>query len=194
MPSVQDTVQAKLKWAKENPSLCFFPYNNIDLRLPASKINKDKIRVSCCCNLDSPPVVDNLSDDPFAAMKGLMDNNQLPVNCSRCKFEEETNGTSERIRDILSKTIQELDLFKTNRTITSFELRILTSNICNLSCRSCEPNSSSTYGKITVNNEADHLNVDITDLDQYWNLIINIIQDKVDTCDNFYLQLNYSDY
>jgi len=157
MPSVQDTVQAKLKWAKENPSLCFFPYNNIDLRLPSAESDKDKIRVSCCCNLDSPPVVDNLSHDPFAAMKVSMNANKLPINCTKCKFEEETNGTSERIRDILSKTIQELDLFKTTRTITSFELRILTSNICNLSCRSCEPNSSSTYGKITVNNEVKNI-------------------------------------
>lgn len=185
MSYVEDTVTKKLNWAKENPSLCFFPYTGLDLRL--APINNGKLRVSCCCNLEKTPMVDKITSDPFSDLKQKLGGPQLPSNCARCIDEENSGGVSERIRNILATDINDLDEFAKSRKVKEFELRVLFSNVCNLSCRSCEPYSSSTYAKITANNEVDHLELDITDIDLYWNLIIQTILSKVNECERFYI-------
>jgi organic radical activating enzyme len=131
--------------------------------------------------------VENITADPFSDLKQEMNANSLPEGCSKCIYEEQNGGVSERIRDILSKDLQELESFKNSKKVKTFELRILVSNVCNLSCRSCDHYSSSTYAKITKNNETDHLQVDITDIDSHWNLILSVLNDKIDNCEFFYL-------
>ena len=185
MSSIQDSVNQKLQWAKDHPSLCFFPYTGLDLRL--SPVPDGKLKVSCCCNLENTPIVDKITTDPFLDLKNNLGGSHLPENCIRCIQEENSGGVSERIRDILAKDIDDLKEFAISRKVKEFELRILFSNICNLSCRSCEPYSSSTYSKITANNEVDHLEIDITNIDLYWDLITKTILSKVNDCDYFYL-------
>ena len=161
---LENDINKKLQWAMENPSLCFFPYNTIDLRIPSDDKDQDKIRISCCCNLEFPLTSQNLSIDPFSNLKTTMDDGKLPADCFKCIHEEKTGGVSERIRDILAKDIDELYNFKNTRSIKTFELRILVSNICNLACRSCEPYSSSTFAKITNVDNLNNLNVDVTEI------------------------------
>lgn len=185
MNSINDVVIQKLNWAKENPSLCFFPYTGLDLRL--SPVADGKLRVSCCCNLENAPIVDQITSDPFLDLKKKLEGPRLPDNCIRCIHEENSGGVSERVRNILTIDINDLDEFARSRKVKEFELRILFSNVCNLSCRSCEPYSSSTYAKITANNEVDHLELDITDIDLYWDLIIQTILSKIDNCTYFYI-------
>lgn len=180
---LEDNISKKLQWAKKNPSLCFFPYTGLDLRL--SPIPDGKLKVSCCCNLENTPIVNKITTDPFLDLKNNLGGSHLPENCIRCIQEEQLGGVSERMRDILSKDFDELVHFEKTRKVKEFELRILFSNVCNLSCRSCEPYSSSTYAKITANNEVDYLELDITDIDLYWDLIIETILSKVDQCDHF---------
>ena len=185
--SLEDNINKKLQWAKDNPSLCFFPHNTIDLRIPSDSKDQDKLRISCCCNLEYPLTNQNLSVDPFNNLKKSMDSGKLPSDCFKCIHEEKTGGVSERIRDILAKDIDELENFKNTRSIKTFELRILVSNICNLACRSCEPYSSSTFAKITNADHLDHLNVDVTDIEKFWEVITNTIIAKVDSSQHFYM-------
>lgn len=185
--SLEDNINKKLQWAKENPSLCFFPYNTIDLRIPSDSKDQDKIRISCCCNLEFPLTAKNLSIDPFNNLKSTMEAGKLPADCFKCMHEEKTGGVSERIRDILAKDINELESFKNTRSIKTFELRILVSNICNLACRSCEPYSSSTFAKITNVDNLNHLNVDVTDIEKFWDLITKTILSKIDSSQHFYI-------
>jgi len=185
MSPIEHVVQEKLNWAKENPSLCFFPYNTLDIRLPPD--TKDGLRISCCCNLEKALTVKNLSSDPFEDLRQRMEGSILPEDCIRCKQEESTGGVSERVRDILAKDINELQEFAKNRKTKTYELRILFSNICNLSCRSCEPYSSSTYAKITSNNETTHLELDITEITEYWELITANIKTKINEYEHYYI-------
>lgn len=187
MTLLQDIVQQKLNWAKENPSLCFFPYNTLDVRIPDNSSQKDKIRASCCCNLEFPLKVQNVISDPFEHLQKQMGQGLLPADCVKCSIEEKTGGVSERIRDILARDLDELEAFAKLRTVKTFELRVLISNICNLACRSCEPYSSSTYAKITNNNDSLHLNIDVTEIDHYWVLITNTVKEKLDSVEHFYL-------
>lgn len=171
-------LKQKIQWAKDNSSICFLPYSKIDIRLPFIQ-NQNKVRLSCCCNLQPPIIVDQFKKDPFVEIKKNMSRGYLPNECNICINEESTGGISERVRDIVSKSLDELESFKTNKEIKSFEISIFVSNICNLACRSCETNSSSTFSKITLNNESNFLSVDITSIEFYWNLITDIIRDKV---------------
>lgn len=185
--TLNQELDQRLQWAKDNPSLCFFPYNTIDIRLPSAAKDNDKIRISCCCNLEFPLTQQNLAIDPFNKLKATMNGGNLPVDCLKCTHEEKTGGVSERIRDILAKDLAELENFKNSREIKTFELRILVSNICNLACRSCEPYSSSTFAKITNVDNLDHLNVDVTDIEKFWEVITNTVLAKIDSSQHFYI-------
>lgn len=187
MSSVNDIVDKKLTWAKENPSLCFFPFNTLDVRVPSSMQDGDKIRTSCCCNLENAASVNNIPESPFTDLQNAMGGNSLPSECIRCAQEEVSGGVSERIRDILSKSLDELEEFKKTKQSRTFELRILFSNICNLSCRSCDPYSSSTYAKITNNDEVQHLELDVTEINNYWQLITRVIENKISSYPHFYV-------
>ena len=96
-----------------------------------------------------------------------------------------SGGQSERIRGILSLGDNEwpFDPNKNN------EFRIKFSNFCSLSCRSCNPSDSTTYARVTGRTESDHMLQDVTEIDQYWNLITAIIPEKIETCEHFHLWL-----
>lgn len=184
----------KIQWARDNPSLCFAPYESIDIRLPNHLTSADdyyqKIRVTCCCNLESPIVSAPIPADLFVDIKQSMDRGVLPIECKKCQNEEKNNGISERIRTILSKEYEEeLSNFSLNREVISYELKVLTSNICSLACRSCNEGSSSTYAKISKNTSNNYLEKDITEIDAYWDLITNTVKEKFNSHTQFYIHL-----
>ena len=144
----------RLNWAKKNSSLCFFPWDTIELRL-----DKEDLRISCCCNLLINKVQIN-KDDLFNNLKIQMDQGILPDACADCKREESNNGISERIRNILGKNQYQLENFQNSRFLTEQEIRITFSNKCSLACRSCSSSSSSTYAKISN----DQSNLDFRDI------------------------------
>lgn len=180
-------LQERLKWIKDNPSICIWPYNKFDIRIPSHNDNNSKLQVSCCCNLSTPAYIDNLEQDPFLDLKEKLSKGYLPPECNKCKNEEETGGISERAKTLLNFEIDVLEKFKNTKRTDWFELTIFVSNVCNLSCRSCEPFSSSTYAKITLNSEYEHLSVDITSVDKYWNLITQTIRQKAEEFDVLYV-------
>ncbi len=185
MIELDAAVSQKIQWAKNNPSLCFFPYDTIDLRLP--NVRSNQIRVSCCCNLELPLRLDRIDSDPFVDLKNKMNHGHLPKDCARCIHEENTGGVSERVRDILGRDMQELANFANTRKTNSFELRVLISNVCNLACRSCDPYSSSTFAKISNLDHLKHLQLDVTEIELFWKLITKSIRENIAKSDNFYV-------
>lgn len=175
----------KLQWAKDNPSFCVYPYSKLDIRI--SNIDPSKIRVNCCCNLDAIIDVDNITADPFTELKEKLSSGTLPYECNRCKTEEETGGISERVRPILNQDLDTLEKLKASSKYKWYEISILVSNLCNLSCRSCEPFSSSTYAKITLNSEYDSLTKDITSDSRLWEIITETIESKVNEYEIIYI-------
>lgn len=179
-------LQERLQWTKDNPSICIWPYSKFDIRIP-SQNNNTKLQVSCCCNLEEPAFIDNLEQDPFLTLKEKLSRGYLPIECIKCKNEEDTGGISERVRTLLNYDINKLEEFKKTKKNNWFELTIFISNVCNLSCRSCEPFSSSTYGKITLNDEYDHLSIDITSVEKSWNIITQTIKQKTEEFNVVYI-------
>jgi hypothetical protein len=173
----------KLAWAKANPTFCIFPYATTDVR--RNSIRSDKIDIICCCNVDMDRVSTIPSDDPFKEIKQTLESGHLPDACYRCCNEEANGGQSERIRGILALNDNEFP-FDPNRNV---EFRIKFSSFCSLSCRSCTPTDSTTYAKISGRNEADYIAQDITEIEEYWNIITENILNKVKTSTFFHLWL-----
>ena len=73
----------QLNWAKKNSSLCLYPYETVDIRYNEQT---GYIIATCCCNLESPPIIGSDSKDIFINIKKEMESGQLPKNCRKCIF------------------------------------------------------------------------------------------------------------
>ena len=178
----------KLEWAKKNPSLCLYPYEGIDVRLPTTATNSDKIQITCCCNLDSESYI-HPPPDPFIKIKKSMDAGILPKECQKCKNEELHGGISERIRGITGKQLSALNEFSDSRSVTDHELRVLFSTVCSLACRICDSGSSSTFAKITKDNSSVYIEKDVSEIEHFYTYIQNSILSNINKYKNYYLHL-----
>jgi hypothetical protein len=188
--TAQEEIEIKLQWARDNPSRCIVPYETIDIRHPVVKSND--ISLTCCCNLDTRYT--NIIDiyDPMKDLKESMKTGTLPRACGKCRDEEKNGGQSERIRSILSKDIALLNKFKedpVSATSKEYELRVLFSTTCGLACRSCNPESSTTFSKITKIKVIPELEEDVCDKPQYWDYVTNSILANIHKRDYVYVHL-----
>jgi hypothetical protein len=184
---LQLSVEQRLQWARENPTLCIAPYATIDVR--HSEFHPDGIYKTCCCNLDAR-VFDKDSvnvQDPFAEIKQQQLAGEWPSACFRCKNEEDHGGQSERIVGFLMYPEDRLQTFITEQKLKDFEIRIKFSNLCNLACRSCSPTESSTFAKITNATVESAYEVDISDSQEHWDFITATIQEKLPVVEHFYV-------
>jgi organic radical activating enzyme len=189
---LQSMSEKKSEWAKNHSSLCFFPWNTIEVRssdVRRSVKPNNLLHSTCCCNLTVSKTEPINSSDPFEEIKKEMDSGFLPVSCHACYREEKNGGVSERVRDIMGKSLEELEEFAQTRKTKYFELRINFSKICTLACRSCEASSSSTFAKITKDNSTDYFEIDIVDNEDYYNQIQEVIHKNINFSGRFYLHL-----
>jgi hypothetical protein len=177
----------KLEWARAHPSACLFPYNALQVR--QSWRSEGEMSIRCCCNLDINEYDLSKNVDPFFDLKQSMAQGELPILCNKCITEEANGGQSERIRSLLSVGEDDLEEFVATKKIKGFDFMVVFSNVCNLSCRSCEPTSSTMYSRITRNHDTEYLQQDITDIDSFWSLITNTILEKIYQQDYFDLHL-----
>lgn len=187
MSALDDNSAQKLEWAAKHPFLCIYPWEVLEFRAFVDATSDiAPLRPSCCCNLN----VKDSADITFTKLKSSMNSGILPVECSACKFEEQTGGMSERIRCLLSKDLATLQKFEIDRSVDFFELRIVLNNICNLSCRSCEASSSSTYASITKDTSTISLNKDIVENSYYFDQIKELINTKSRIHENIVIHLS----
>lgn len=189
--SLDSIREKKLEWAKKYPSLCVFPYNSIQIR--QSSQQRGATDITCCCNLTQQSIdinsLTNGVNNQLREIKHSMQAGVLPLACIKCKTEEAAGGQSERIRGLLEKSEEELVEFVNTQKIKRYDLMIVFSNLCNLSCRSCGSSNSTTYAKITNDTSLDYLSQDITEIDSYWQLITSTIVEKLPQQEHFDLHL-----
>jgi hypothetical protein len=113
--------------------------------------------------------------DAFANIKQQQLNGEWPVACYRCQKEEQNGGQSERVRAFVELPQDRFEQFVKDQTVSEFEFRIKFSNFCSLACRSCMPEESSTYAKITNTKVNDAFEIDISNDDGYWSFITSRI-------------------
>ena len=178
-------------------SFCPAPYGVIDIRPKMHRESGQRIRTTCCCNLDDEVFTQSQQTD-FKQIKELQLQGQWPAECFRCKQEEDQGLVSERILQI-SKILKSSDTDLSNelllkRTIEdtdrNFEIRIKFSNLCNLSCRMCSPTESSLHAKITGSDVINEFYLDdIGEDPKIWQHIIDTIKQQAGQHDHTYVHL-----
>jgi hypothetical protein len=181
-------VEKKIQWARDNPSLCLFPWSMFDIR--RSIVPGGKVNVTCCCNLDEFKLSNqNNPDDPLEHTKNSINSGTLPVECHRCTAEEQHGGTSERIRRILAEKDQDLERFKETRYVNSYGVRVKFSNLCLQACRSCHPHDSSVWHKLSRDPNPNLFEKDVADDPEFWTLITESISREIDLHSDFHIDL-----
>jgi hypothetical protein len=170
---VQEKTSQRVQWVLNHPSICLAPYTTVDVRHSDNK--KTDIYQTCCCNLDDGLFVPTPGPDAFANIKQQQLNGEWPVACYRCQKEEQNGGQSERVRAFVELSQDRFEQFVKDQTVSEFEFRIKFSNFCSLACRSCMPEESSTYAKITNTKVNDAFEIDISNDDGYWSFITSRI-------------------
>jgi hypothetical protein len=182
---LQNIVDQRLLWAKENPTLCIFPYVTLDTRY--SEFQPDTVYKTCCCNLDARLFVPSEGADPFAEIKQQQNRGEWPEACFRCRAEEDHGGNSERIVGFISYIQDRLENFVHDRSLIEYELRVKFSNFCNLACRSCGATESSTWARMTNTKVDAEYEVDISESPEHWKMITDTILEKLPEVEHFYV-------
>jgi hypothetical protein len=168
----------KIHWIKTHPTFCINPYRRYDF-----KNNLRKFVVTCCCNLDTEISGGDL--DSIDRLKEQFQQNQKPSACWKCYREEEKGNMSERMRDLIALSDEHLELFRSNGEIKDFMIGVKFSNLCNLACRSCNSNDSSTFSTISGNELFSWANQDVSlDADK-WELLTAFVKQKFVELKNF---------
>jgi hypothetical protein len=183
--AVKKTLDQRLLWAKQNPTLCIYPYVTLDTR--HSEFSSEPVYKTCCCSLDDKIFVPSPGVDPFADIKAQQLNKQWPAACWRCKSEETHGGASERVNGFVGYGEDRLKNLVETQTLPEFELRVKFSNFCNLACRSCVETESSTWAKITNTPVSEQYEVDISDSPAHWELITTTIIEKLPKVEHFHV-------
>ena len=183
--TLKKSVDQRLLWAEQNPTLCIYPYVTLDTRY--SEFSSEPVFKTCCCSLDDRTFVPSSGADPFADIKEQQLNEQWPEACWRCKSEEDHGGASERVNGFLGYIEDRLKSFVEKQTLPEFELRVKFSNFCNLACRSCTETESSTWARITSTPVSEQYEIDISTSPEHWELITTTIMEKLPQVEHFYV-------
>jgi hypothetical protein len=168
----------KIHWIKTHPTFCINPYRRYDFR-----DLYQKFVVTCCCNLDTEISGGDL--DSIAKLQQQFQQNQKPSACWKCYQEEEKGNISERMRDLIALSDEELERFQSNGEIKDFIIGVKFSNLCNLACRSCNSDDSSTFFTISKNELVSWANRDVSlDADK-WELLTTFVKQKFVELKNF---------
>jgi hypothetical protein len=122
-------------------------------------------------------------------LKQHMDQGSLPPACHRCRTEEDTGGTSERIRRIISEPMHGLEQFARDRSVNTYGVRVKFGNLCLQACRICHPHDSSVWHKLANTPGENTFEVDVTDDPEFWKLITTAIGRKINQHQHFHIDL-----
>jgi len=169
-------LEEKKQWLREHAHLCPAPYTKRDFRIQ----NFNQFGLTCCCNLDTTRVTESNPAQAVDAVTKAMDLNQRARECSRCVSEESQGHTSERMRLMLQWTPEQLQQFDQLRQLPhdqEVEVAMKFSTVCNLACRSCNPNDSTLFAQVTNTPLAlTKWQNDLADIPAYWQAITDDIQ------------------
>lgn len=164
----------KLNWIKENQHICMNPWSNATIRLDEDGTPL----IDPCCNILRSKRYKPFSTEPIENMKTAMQQGYLPAECSLCKTDEDNGLLSERMRHLLTRNLKDIKEFAETKQHGSFLLGAKFSNLCNMACRSCNEFESSLWGKIYNQPAPDYMNMDLSDLPEFWENLEKIYKDS----------------
>ena len=135
-------------------------------------------------NLNSNKIIDIVNSDYFIAVREEMSQNLKPPACLRCYKEEEKLMGSKRELELVRFGKGSFDMFGPIEPNFKFiELRL--GNLCNVKCRTCNPNSSSQwiseYSKLQNDlkfvTHYDKIDTSWTESDEFWDELLDSSKD-----------------
>lgn len=160
----------RVVWLKQNQHICINPYT-----ASYSQVNnKLKIQTTCCCNL-TPTVTD---DEKFSAIRNTVEKGVKNSRCQICYDSEEQIGSSERTMSIVSAPPALINEWLTTGNALQYEFRIKFSNLCNLACKTCQPEFSSKYAQVYGIKVLKSIREDIGNDENFWNTLTIAIAKK----------------
>ena len=171
----------RLQWAQDNKHICIIPYIERQVR-------SDEINPCCLYGLHNGPETRFIDFDNFNSriktIKNNIESGQIDKNCYSCHHAESNNQISDRVRQLLQHTSQEINEFLATKQTKEFTDIITFSNECNMACRMCNSGTSSLYGLIWENkkNTVKHL----SDHSEYWKFLQEDIKNKIHNMQEVY--------
>ena len=160
----------KVKWINQNQHICLNPYTTLH-----NQINKTaQIQSTCCCNL----IPSEINDHNFTDLKSTVEQGVKNSRCQVCYNSEQQIGTSERTIALLSQQPDTINRFLNTGAVDHFEFRIKFSNLCNLACKTCQPEFSSKYAQVYSLPVLKDLQEDIGTNATFWNELTSQIISK----------------
>lgn len=170
IPIINESIRHtdRYQWAKQNQHICLLPYTSYQYFHRTDS-------VSPCCNLER-----TVNTDYFIHIKELKkstESGQLYKNCHDCYKCEAENKVSERMRHLIGLSEETLDSLLTTQHSDHFYIHCTLSSLCNMACRSCNPNTSSLYKKIIFGDNKPSST--ISDNPDFWQALLNSIKEVV---------------
>jgi len=172
------TVEKKIQWLKTHNHFCAKPFHTLQLEMDS----KGELKSRPCCNYegDNGPL---LAHHQFSAIKADIIAGVKHTKCIKCWNTEKSNDYSERIRDLLYWPSESINDFLTTGKVSEFNIGVKFSNFCNLACRSCGPNNSSTYAQLMEQSVPIAISTDISENVETWSALLDYTKKIVDTYD-----------
>ena len=176
--SADITPAEKIKWINENQHICLNPYTTLH-----NEINSTgQIQSTCCCNLKQFngwfDKSSKINDYNFTDLKSTIEQSVKNSRCQACYNSEKQIGTSERTIGLLSQRPETINRFLDTGAVDHFEFRIKFSNLCNLACKTCQPEFSSKYAQVYNLPVLKELQEDIGNNATFWNELTSQIVNK----------------
>jgi len=168
--SVDITTAEKVAWINQNQHICLYPYTVLHNQIN----NNAKIQSTCCCNI----VPSKINDHNFSDLKLTIEQGINNDRCRLCYNSEKQIGSSERTIGLISRQPETINRFLSNGVVDHFEFRIKFSNLCNLACKTCEPEHSSKYAQVYNLPVVKELQQDIGTDETFWNNLTTQIVNK----------------
>jgi hypothetical protein len=169
------TVDEKVIWIKENQHICRWPWSREQINF----INDRPVSTPCCNAKADYDDFDRSSNLQYQQIKQAMIAGNTHELCKVCTANEAQNMSSERIQGLVDMPWNSIQNLLTYHSEEKNYFSIKLSNFCNLACRSCQPEDSSTYSQIykKIDNSFD-LSSDSLIWDKIKNKIRNSANEK----------------
>jgi hypothetical protein len=170
------TVEKKIQWLKTHNHFCAKPFHTLQLEMDS----KGELKSRPCCNHegDNGPL---LAHHQFSAIKADIIAGVKHPRCIKCWNTEKSNDYSERIRDLIYWSTDSINDFLTTTQVSEFNIGIKFSNFCNLACRSCHQDLSSTYAQIKNQMVPLAMSTDISQDSTVWPALLDYTKKLTET-------------